>query len=188
MARMDVPLLLRQARGRAGLTQRALAARTGVPCSGLVAYEDGAASRTATVLDRLLAACGLQLPSRLEPLLADVDAQLERMLGGPVELHEKDIARLAASLENRDDQKGLWPAHRPARAGPVAWALDRASALAAQGLAALHPAPQIVVVLDEALRFWLRAVGRSGCGASGSVATRWTRAGRTWTPRCCGPR
>ena len=162
MARMDVPLVLRQARGRAGLAQRALAARTGVPRSGLVADEGGAASPTATVLDRLLAGCGLQLPSRLEPLLADVDAQLERMLAGPVELHAKDIARLATSLEDRDDQKGLWPAHRLDRAGPVAWAFDGASGLAAQGLAALHPAPQIVVVLDEALRFWLRAVGLRG--------------------------
>lgn len=119
------------------------------------------------MLDRVLATCGFQVGDRLEPLLADVEAQVDRMLAGPVELHVEQVARIARSLEDRDDQGGLLPAHRMARSGPVTWALDGASALAVQGLAADHPAPHVAVVLDEALRFWLRAVGLRGTSPKG---------------------
>lgn len=52
---------LRQARRRAGLTQRDLAARAGVPQSTIGRIESGAADPRVSTLDRLLRACGDEL-------------------------------------------------------------------------------------------------------------------------------
>lgn len=52
---------LRQARRRAGLTQRALAERTGFPQSTIGRIESGATDPRVSTLDRLLRACGDEL-------------------------------------------------------------------------------------------------------------------------------
>ena len=55
--------LLRTARRRAGLTQRALAARTGVAQPTIARIERGQADPRVDTLERLLAACGEALSS-----------------------------------------------------------------------------------------------------------------------------
>jgi transcriptional regulator with XRE-family HTH domain len=53
--------LLRHARKRAGLTQRALAAKAGVPQSSVSRIESSRVDPTVTSLSRLLRACGTTL-------------------------------------------------------------------------------------------------------------------------------
>lgn len=55
---MDVGGLLKAARYGAGLSQRALAARSGVASSSLCRFESGAATPSLQMVERLLAACG----------------------------------------------------------------------------------------------------------------------------------
>lgn len=164
---MDVTALLVLARQRARLTQRELAERSGVSKSALTTYESGRRSPTVAVLDTLLASCGLQLPDRLEPRHADIDLLLQQLLTGEPELDMEQVARVAASLEDRVADDRSPAALRLPRSGPVTWALDGDSALVAHGLAAHHPAPQVVVLLDEALRYWLQAVGLRGTAPQG---------------------
>lgn len=74
---MDPGNTLRQARRRAGLSQRELAERTGVPQSTVARIESGAADPRTRTLDRLLRACGEQLEAT--PRLSEgVDRSLIR--------------------------------------------------------------------------------------------------------------
>ena len=61
---MDAGRVLRQARRRAGLTQRELAERATVPQSQVARIESGATVPRVDTLDRLLEACGEGLESR----------------------------------------------------------------------------------------------------------------------------
>jgi transcriptional regulator with XRE-family HTH domain len=61
---MNTARVLRQARTRAGLTQRALARRVGVPQSAIARIERGGVIPRVDSLDRLLAGCGEGLESR----------------------------------------------------------------------------------------------------------------------------
>lgn len=58
---MDTARALREARGRAGLTQAALAARTGTSQATVSAYESAAKQPSVATLSRLLAAAGSRL-------------------------------------------------------------------------------------------------------------------------------
>ncbi len=58
---MDAARLLRAARARAALTQRALADRTGTPQPTIAAIESGAEDPRFATLYRLLRACGQDL-------------------------------------------------------------------------------------------------------------------------------
>lgn len=58
---MDAARLLRAARAHAGLTQRAVAARSGVPQPTIAAIESGAQDPRYRTLDRLIRACGQEL-------------------------------------------------------------------------------------------------------------------------------
>ena len=60
--------LVRLARARAGLTQRQLAERAGVPQSVIARIESGARQPTIPTLDRILAGAGVEVRYRLEPL------------------------------------------------------------------------------------------------------------------------
>lgn len=62
---MDAAHLLNAARRGAGLTQRELAARSGIPQSAIARIERGHQNPRATTLHRLLDACGFEL--RLAP-------------------------------------------------------------------------------------------------------------------------
>ena len=90
---MDVPTILRDARGRAGLSQAALAERTGTSQATISAYESGRKQPSVDTLSRLLAAMDQRLtvepgrvaaPSRSElrsrgRVLADVLALAEAL-------------------------------------------------------------------------------------------------------------
>lgn len=76
--------LLRQARTRAGLSQRALAARAGTAQSVIARVEGGQTSPTWETLERLLEAADVELHAQLEPrvvvgshMLEDVPRILE---------------------------------------------------------------------------------------------------------------
>lgn len=58
---MNAGSTLRAARRSAGLTQRELAARVGVPQPAIARIESGAAVPRVDTLDRLLAGCGREL-------------------------------------------------------------------------------------------------------------------------------
>jgi predicted transcriptional regulator len=64
---MDAGRVLRQARRRAGLTQRQLAAKAGVPQSVIARIESRAVIPRVDTLDRLLEACGEGLESQSRP-------------------------------------------------------------------------------------------------------------------------
>lgn len=66
---MDVGEVLRQARRRARLTQRALAERCGLPQPGIARIESGRVVPRVDTLDRLLRACGEEL--RAMPRIAE---------------------------------------------------------------------------------------------------------------------
>jgi len=58
---------LRDARRHAGLTQRALATRTGIPQPAIARIERGTVVPRVDTLDRLLAGCGEQLGTEPRP-------------------------------------------------------------------------------------------------------------------------
>jgi transcriptional regulator with XRE-family HTH domain len=60
--------VLREARKRAGITQKALALRTGVSQAAISRLERGDRSLTVETLERLLLAMGVQLELRTAPL------------------------------------------------------------------------------------------------------------------------
>ncbi|MBA3552765.1 MAG: helix-turn-helix transcriptional regulator [Actinobacteria bacterium] len=64
---VNAALLLRQARRRAGLTQRELAARLGIAQSSIAKIEGGTAIPRIDTLDRLLEACGETLEAVPRP-------------------------------------------------------------------------------------------------------------------------
>jgi transcriptional regulator with XRE-family HTH domain len=64
---VDAARVLRQARRRAGLTQRELAGKAGVPQSQVAKIESGAVVPRVDTLDRLLEACGEGLESHPRP-------------------------------------------------------------------------------------------------------------------------
>jgi transcriptional regulator with XRE-family HTH domain len=64
---MDAARILRQARRRAGLTQRQLASEAGVPQPMVARIESGAVIPRVDTLDRLLEACGEGLESHPRP-------------------------------------------------------------------------------------------------------------------------
>jgi transcriptional regulator with XRE-family HTH domain len=61
---MNAGRLLTEARKRAGLSQRGLAGRVGVPQSAIARIERGTVVPRVDTLDRLLAGCGQALESR----------------------------------------------------------------------------------------------------------------------------
>lgn len=155
---MDAAALLRQARVEAGLSQRLLAKAAGTSRSTVAGYESGAMSPTVRQLDRLLAACGLQVRPVLERQGADVDEALEAALAGTADLHLDDVLRFAASLD----------------AAEVSWAVDGATAVALQGLAVEHRERCVAVVDNDAARRWLRSVWARGTNRDGfPIAPSW---------------
>ena len=64
------------ARRRAGLTQRELARRSGVPQPSISKIERGVISPTVDTLERLLRACGMELEPVRVPAEDDVDRTL----------------------------------------------------------------------------------------------------------------
>jgi transcriptional regulator with XRE-family HTH domain len=97
--------LLRLARDKAGLTQSELATQAGVSQQSISAYETGRKEPTLPTLQRLLAAVGLEMRIRLEPI-DDHDATLEAFLETlpprrRAELAEQSRSRVAAERLHR---------------------------------------------------------------------------------------
>ena len=84
--------LLKRARSDAGLTQRELAARVGVPQSAVARIESGAADVRVGTLDRLLRACDAEVSLRPLPGRG-VDRSLIRAL-----LRRSPAERLDAAI------------------------------------------------------------------------------------------
>lgn len=167
---MDVGAVLREARERAGLNQRQLATRASTGQAVISSYESGRMSPTVRTLDRLLAACGLQGRLVLEPLGADLDAQVRTLLSGAPDLDVHHLLSLQSSLD--DDPRALRIGFSPWQpTGVATWAFDGATALRVQGLAVPAAEDALVVVLDEAARQWLYRLGVKGTGRI--VAPAW---------------
>lgn len=94
---MEVPALLRDARARAGLTQRALAERAGTSQSTIAAYEAGRKDPTATTLLRVLLACGQRVELRA---VVPVRSPSQRRLDD-VGRRLADVLTLADALPSR---------------------------------------------------------------------------------------
>jgi uncharacterized protein len=86
--------LLREARSRAGLTQRELAARAGLAQSVVSAYESGRRKPAFETLQRLIAATGHRVQVDLTPGATEA---LSGRLGRLVRRHRDEIMRAAAA-------------------------------------------------------------------------------------------
>lgn len=167
---MDVGALLAEARFRAHLSQVRLSAATGVGRSTLVAYERGRRSPTVATLDRLLAACGVQVRATLEPLLAELDARVDAL---SERVREFDVVFWAGFAQTLDDVANVGLTSQFPRAGPVRWAVDGSHALTLHGFAVPLGDVEVVVELDDACRFWLRAVQLRGVDAESRTVSDW---------------
>ncbi len=97
--------VVREARRRAGLSQRAVAIRAGMPQPAVARIERGGVSPRADTLDRLLRASGYTLEPARRPGLG-VDRTVIRELlrltpGGRARLAVREAANLAATLSAR---------------------------------------------------------------------------------------
>jgi transcriptional regulator with XRE-family HTH domain len=96
---MRARFLVRYVRARAGMSQRQLAERAGVPQSAIARMEGGKTSPRAETLERLLSACGFEL--EVEPARGsgvDRSAIRELLRLSPVE-RVRLAAEEAANLE-----------------------------------------------------------------------------------------
>ncbi|MEK6721781.1 MAG: helix-turn-helix domain-containing protein [Chloroflexota bacterium] len=100
--------MLRHARRSAGLTQRGLAARAGVPQETIARVEAGRSDPRVTTLDRLLEGCGFGL-EHLPRLGIGIDrAQIrERLAMSPSERLARAIAEDRNMLELRANLKRI---------------------------------------------------------------------------------
>jgi uncharacterized protein len=93
----DPAALTRNARSRAGLSQRALAARAHTTQCVIARIELGQTSPTVATLDRVLAGAGFELAPTLEPI-AEFDEQLlddvPRIVGLSSEARLRELANL----------------------------------------------------------------------------------------------
>ena len=87
--------LVREARKRAGLTQRALADRAGTTQSGIARLEAGRTPPTLEAVERLLRLCGFQLVVELAPYDDSDVVQAEARLRQSV---DERIAEMEAGL------------------------------------------------------------------------------------------
>lgn len=112
---VDAGVLVRTARQRAGLGQRELGVRAGVPQSAVSAYESGRTQPSMPVLERLVAAAGFEL----EVQLTASSAPVRRAFTGPV---GRRVQRKRAALRQLLTDAGFG---RPEVFGSVARGEDR---------------------------------------------------------------
>lgn len=93
--------LLREARAGAGLSQRQLAARSGIASTLISAYENGRRTPGGDALLRLLAACGASL---------EFTSSVERGRSSAAQLEQ--VAALAMALPRRDAGPLAYPSFR----------------------------------------------------------------------------
>lgn len=98
---MNAARILKQARRRAGLSQRALAAKSGMKQPAIARIESGEVNPRVATLDHLLGACGedLELASRLgEGLDRTVIHQLLKLNPGERAVFSVEAARNLARI------------------------------------------------------------------------------------------
>jgi len=94
--------MLRHARRRAGVTQRELAARTGIPQETIARIEAGRVDPRVTTLDRLLEGCGFGL-EHLPRLGIGIDrTQIRELLAVPPD------RRLETAIEDDANMIEFW--------------------------------------------------------------------------------
>ncbi len=86
--------LLREAREKAGLTQRELAARAGTSQSAVARYERAKAMPDIETLNRLLEAAGFELRWTLQPLDATRDRQIRDAMQKPPKVRLQENRRM----------------------------------------------------------------------------------------------
>ena len=151
--------LVATARSEAGMSRRALAARTGVPTSTISRIEEGDIDPTFTMLERVLVAAGKQLEASC------VDLQAEPAL-----------ARLADAYETHGQETRIdWTRLR----GFVDWLRLHPERIEE---AIEAPPPRTGTVLDGLLA----GIAEKVAADAGLAAPRWTRSvpplPRAWTP------
>ncbi len=172
---MDVGALLREVLAEQGWSLSELAARGGTSRSTLSAYLDGSVSPSVRTLDRLLAAGGRQARATLEPLWADLDAQVAGLLSGEASLDVDAVLRLVerAALEQNWAVEDLATGDVSRVSGRMSWAFDGATALGLQGLSLHHDPVAAVLRFDDAARAWLTRGLMRGT-APGEVVGWWS--------------
>lgn len=103
--------LLREARRKAGLTQRDLAARAGTSQSAVARYERARSLPDIDTLQRLLAICGYELRWKLEPLDLTGDQQIRDAIATSPKARleaNRRVTRLAARA-HRAPRRPLMP-------------------------------------------------------------------------------
>ncbi|HWA67939.1 MAG TPA: helix-turn-helix transcriptional regulator [Mycobacteriales bacterium] len=98
--------LLREVRGRAGLSQNELARRSGVDATLISAYENGRRVPGGDALIRLIEACGATL---------DPTTTVDRARGAAAQLEQ--VTALAMALPRRAAGPLTYPSFRRLRAG-----------------------------------------------------------------------
>lgn len=98
--------LLREVRGRAGLSQNELARRSGIAASLISAYENGRRVPGGDALLRLIEACGASL---------DLTTTVDRGRDAAAQLEQ--VAALAMALPRREAGELAYPSFRQLRAG-----------------------------------------------------------------------
>ncbi|MCU1587247.1 MAG: family transcriptional regulator [Frankiales bacterium] len=177
----DAGGLLRRAREQARLSQTKLATLAGVDRSMVNEYENGRRSPRVATLDALLAACGLQARVLLEPLMADLDARVDALSGDVPQLNGEDWKKLVTSLLDLPGAVKFGFGAPLERRGAVPWAVDGGAALALHQLAVEREASEtlsVVVVLEDALRWWMRAVQLRGVDRRDNIVQDWLDADR----------
>ena len=91
--------LVREARRRAGLTQRELAERAGTTQSAIARVEAGRTSPSFDLVLRLVRACGFRLDVSLDPYDDSDLAQAEDLLRRPVEQRLAHLTDVVARME-----------------------------------------------------------------------------------------
>lgn len=99
--------VLRQQRELRGLSQEALAARTDTDRSTITRIEQGSRAPSLPMLERLFAALDLQLAFRVEPLDAQLDAQLDELRRSPTTERIGDL-RLDLMADRLGDLPYVW--------------------------------------------------------------------------------
>jgi transcriptional regulator with XRE-family HTH domain len=104
MIGLDAGAMLREARTRAGLTQRELAARAGTSQSVVARIERGRTDPSFRTMQRLLAACGLEVWAELEPMpvvdthMLDDVARILRLTPEQRLLEARNLSRLERAV------------------------------------------------------------------------------------------
>ena len=168
---------------RKGWSLRELARHSGVERARVSEWYRGDRSPRVSTLARVLASVGLQIEPELVPLGRELDAVVDEVLATDAgeewmrceslfEALTEDVRVFGEDELDAAEAEGREPVARVER---VTWAFEGPTALALQGLGFLSDHPEVVAVLDGALRSWLFQVRAT---PTASVGVSWFSAGK----------